>query len=106
LDADRQLYRIVQHETAIEGTAVNGSDLSLPPGRYRVEAPDRPGTAVEFEVKANETKEPSTGSPRGNAASTSECGRRLPPANAHRKEEQAARDAADAAQPSKRVTRA
>ena len=55
--ADSVLYRIVQLETAIEGTAVNGSDLSLPPGRYRVEDPDRPGVAVEFEVKANETKE-------------------------------------------------
>ena len=51
------LYRIIQVETAIEGTAVTGSDLSLPPSRYRVEDPDRPGMGVEFEVKANETKE-------------------------------------------------
>jgi hypothetical protein len=55
--ADSVLYRIVQVETGIEGTAVNGSDLSLPPGRYRIDDPDRPATTVEFEIKENETRE-------------------------------------------------
>jgi Mg-chelatase subunit ChlD len=55
--AESVLYRITQLETAIEDTAVNGSDLSLPPGRYRIDDPDRPGIAVEFEVKTGDTKD-------------------------------------------------
>jgi Ca-activated chloride channel family protein len=56
-NAEHVLYRIVQLETGIEGAAVNGDDLSLPPGRYRIEDPDREGTVREFEVKENETRE-------------------------------------------------
>ena len=57
LSAVSVLYRITQLETAIEGTAVNGADLSLPPGRYRIDDPDQPGLAVEIEVKAGETRD-------------------------------------------------
>jgi hypothetical protein len=56
--AESVLFRIVQLETGIEGSAVTGGDLSLPPGRYRIDDPDRPETAaVEFEVKDGETKD-------------------------------------------------
>lgn len=48
----------MQLDTAIEGSAVIGNDLSLPPGRYRIDDPGRPETAaVEFEVKEGETKD-------------------------------------------------
>ena len=51
------LYRIVQIATGIEGAAVNGSDLSLPPGRYRVEDSDHPERTMEFEVGESESKD-------------------------------------------------
>ena len=56
-DAEQVLYRIVQIASGIEGTAVNASDLSLPPGRYRAEDPDHPEQAVEFEVNEGELKD-------------------------------------------------
>ncbi len=56
-NTEHVLYRIIQLETGIEGWAVNGDDLSLPPGRYRIEDPDREGVSAEFEVRENETRE-------------------------------------------------
>jgi hypothetical protein len=55
--SEHVLYRIVQLDTGLEGSAVNGDDLSLPPGRYRIDDPDRAGTAQEIEVEENETRE-------------------------------------------------
>jgi hypothetical protein len=53
-DAEQIIYRIVQVASGIEGVAVNGSDLSLPPGRYRVTDSDRPEQAVEFAIGEGE----------------------------------------------------
>jgi Ca-activated chloride channel family protein len=56
-DSAHVLYRIVQLDTGIEGAAVNGDEMSLPPGRYRIDDADREGSAQEIEVKENETRE-------------------------------------------------
>jgi hypothetical protein len=51
------LYRIVQLASGVEGTAVNGSDLSLPAGKYRVIDTDRPERIAEFAIDEGERLE-------------------------------------------------
>jgi hypothetical protein len=55
--SDFTSYRITQVSSRTQADVVNGSDMSLPPGRYRIEDPTRAGSAVEVELAAGEVRE-------------------------------------------------